>query len=368
MTNTFRNRQYGAATLITTIILISVSTMIVIFAAKYGVMQQKSNSNFLRNNQAFQAAEAGLEYGITHLQTNSATILASPSGGYIQPYTNSSITNVALGNGARFTVVYTNPVANNYTRIRVTSTGTSDDNTASKSMSQDVQQGSVLMNPPDVPLVSKGEVEMGGNSTVRNLYTSSTIQAGDEVEIEGSAQTVLNSGQSSNASLIKSDVVDEISSIAALSNSDFFTSYFGTNSNTVKNSADFYYNNSSNTNYSATLNGKTGSIIWIDQTAGTAQIRGNTVIGTAANPVLLIVNGSIDLSGGVVINGFVFVTGSASTDIIGNVTINGGIVIGGDTSIRGSATINYEPDIINTLRQSPAMMYYAKIPGTWKDF
>lgn len=361
-------QQNGAVTLVTTLILITVSTMIIIFAAKYGVMQQKSNANQIRANQAFEAAEAGLEFGIMYLQTNSSAILATASGGFLQPYTNSSVTNVALGNGSHFTVVYTNPVANDYARIRVSATGTSDDAAATKTVSQEVQYGSVLMYPPIVPLIARDDVHLSANAIIRNLYSATTVNAGDDVDLDGGSQTILSSGQSSNSSIINSDIDDDISSLKSLSSNDLFATYFGSNKNTIKNIADFYYSNSISTNYSSILDGKAGSIIWIDQTGGAAQIRGNTTIGTDAAPVLLIVNGNMDLFGNVIITGFVFVSGTTSTDFFSNVIINGGLVSGGDFSMSGSAALNYEPGIISVLRQSPSLMYYAKIPGSWKDF
>ena len=98
-----RRRIKGAATLIVSTTLLVVSTLIIIFAANYGMMQDKATGNTLRFNQAYQAAEAGLEFGINYLKHNSATILANPVGGFVPAYSDANITNSALPDGSRYT-------------------------------------------------------------------------------------------------------------------------------------------------------------------------------------------------------------------------------------------------------------------------
>jgi Tfp pilus assembly protein PilX len=166
MINLFRklmhSKHRGAATILITLILLSVSTLIVLFAANYGVMQQKVSTNAYRYYQAYEAAEAGLEFAIPYLQQNKATILAGPVGGYIPAYSDSSTANVTLGNNSRYTIVYSNPIANNYDLIKITVTGTSDDGTSSQVISQLVQFDSFLSSTPSSPLTAKGAVTLKG--------------------------------------------------------------------------------------------------------------------------------------------------------------------------------------------------------------
>lgn len=369
MINIFRNikkRQRGAATIIVTTVLIVLISMIMIFAAGYNKMQQNTAANLNRNNQAFQAAEAGMEFAINYLRQNSAAILANPSGGYIQPYSNSSTTNVTLANNSKYSFVYSNPVANNYNLIQITSTGTSDDGGSTRVITQQVQHGSLLASLPDFSLISQGAVEVEGSSKVTNLEQAQTVQSGGAVNFQGSGKVVTQTGSYNNGFSTQSN----IASLKAMSSNNLFATYFGASPNAVKNSFTNYYSNNSSTNYSSTLNGKTGTSIWIDQTGGTASIRSNTTIGSPTSPVILVINGNFDISGNVTIYGMVFVFGSGltETDITGNVNITGGVVSGSSLELSGSTGLTYNSAVLNALQGQAGTSYYAKIPGTWKDF
>lgn len=367
MTSLFLKKQ-GAATLLFTVTLLTLSTLIILFATNFAVMQDKITANLNRNSQAFEAAEAGLEFGINYLQVNSATILANPVNGFIPAYSNASTTNVILANNSKFSITYANPIANNYTLITMTSTGTSDDGLATRVVSQRINFGSMLANAPSVPLTSESSVSMTGNANVRNTTSTSTIVAGLDVSIGGSATTILASGISSTSGNIKADVQQNVTSLQTMSQADFFATYFGVPMATAKTNSAHFYTNSTSTNYSSTLNGMTATSIWIDQTGGTATINGNVTIGSATDPVLLVVNGNIDITGNVTFYGFLFVIGEASTDILGNVTLNGAMAGQAPINLTGNVNINYDSAVLTQVKNKSTTSYYAKVPGTWKDF
>ena len=361
-------RLSGAATLFLTIVLLAVSALIIIFTANYGKLQSKSIANINRNQQAFEAAQAGIEFGINYLNTNNSTILASPVGGYIPAYSDSNTTNVSQANGSSYTISYENPIASNYELIKVTSVGTSDDGTSTHTVSQLVQFGSMLLNPPTVPLTSKGSISLGGNSQIINTYTNDTVISGAGVSINGSASTILSSGTSSTAGNIQSDIQQNDGTLSSISDTDFFSNYFGLEPASIKSSAEHYYTNSNSTNYGATISGLSGTSIWIDQTAGQATINGSITVGTSANPVLLIINGDVKFTGNVTIYGYVYILGSTTTDLSGNVQIIGSMATADQLSATGSIQVVYSPTVLSNLQNNGSMRYYAKIPGSWKDF
>lgn len=366
MTNLFRKQQ-GAATLIITIIALFTITLIVLFAGNFGVMQQKTTTNLYNSNQAYEAAEAGLEFAIPYLQKNQSTILANKSGGYLSPpYSDSSTTNVTLANGSQYSIVYSNPTANNYNLIKITVTGTSAGGAATRTISQLVQYGGNLNTVPTSTLVSQGTVNLSGNTSIVNKETNSTIVSGTGVTLSGASATTTSTG-GSNKDNMGGDITQNNSALNTTTPSDLFANYFGVSSTVFKNNVTNYYSNSSDTNYSSTFNGMTGNIIWIDQTGGNAVINGNVTIGSPTNPVILIVNGNLYLSGTPTIYGLIYEMGGATqTDVLGNVALNGGLITSGTLNVSGSTTITYSSSILNVLKDSNG--YFAKVPGSWKDF
>lgn len=362
-------KKQGASTLIIAIVLMVTSSLIILFAANYGQMQNKLTGNINRSAQAYEAAQAGLEYGINYLKTNAATITASPSGGFIS-YTNPSLTNVTLANNSQFTVSYANPIANNYLIMTVTSTGVSDDGSSTRVIRQQVKFGSVLLNTGTRAVTSKGVVTVSSNGEVINTATNQTILSAMNVTLSGSGETVTSSG-GSTAGNIGPDIQANNAALASTSVNNFFASFFGTTSTSnVKAQMAHTYSNSTDTDYSATLNGMNGTTIWIDQTNGTtASITGNTTIGTSTNPVLIIVNGSLSMVGNITVNGFIFIIGTSGiTTLTGNLAINGAIASSDTFNMSGNSQVSYDPTILKNLQNNPSISYWAKIPGSWKDF
>jgi Tfp pilus assembly protein PilX len=372
MTNSILNKdnQRGATTLVVATMLLVTATLIVLFAASYSLMQQKITANQFRNQQAFTAAEAGLEYGINYMQQNTATIIASPTGGHLRPFTNAQTTNVTQANGSKYSIVFTNPIASNYTLITITSTGTSDDGTATRVVSEQIQYGSVLFTPSHNALTTKGSLTLSGNSVITNNTYNSTVTLANTVTMSGNVSTVTSGGTASTPGHIGSDISQNNATLAAMSVATLFSDYFGAQESTIKGQMAHVYTSSGSTNYSSILNGMSGTTVWIDQPSGTATITGNTTLGTPSNPVLLIVNGNLAVSGNTNIYGFLFVVGStsATTDISGTLNINGGMATGDSLAISGNSNIVYNASLLVGVQNSGSTTYYAKVPGSWKDF
>lgn len=367
--NLLKNKfaQQGAATILLTLLLISNITLIVLFSANYSLMGYKITSNQYKNNQAFTAANAGINFGIAYLQKNSTTIVSNPSGGYIN-YSDTSTTNVSLANGAKFTTVYTNPTANNYKLIAVTSTGKSIDGSATRVISTMVQQGTEPLTNPTAPLITKGSVAMSGNASIINGSSNSTIQSGSTVSITQSASTSPQIGSGSNSSSLGTDVTQNSATLSSLSSGDLFATYFGVPMSVfLANKVNHHYTNSVSTNYNSILGGMTGTVIWIDQTGGsTASINQSTTVGSSSSPVILIVNGNFSLADSANIYGAVYVSGNLSSNMNENSGINGGLITFGSNTLTGDTRITYNNSILNTLQQSN--IFFAKVPGSWKDF
>ena len=354
----------GAAILLMTVILFLVSTMVIIFAASYVRMQSKTVSNFDRERQALSAAEAGMEFAINYLDVNSGIILASPVNGHLAPFSNSSITNVALGDGSTFSITYTNPTADDYTLIQITSVGVSADGSATRTVNQLVKSGSIFFNIPSGAITVANSVSLSGSSSVSNTDTGSTIVSGSTVSLTGDANTT-GTGSFSG-------ITQNVSSLSSSTSSQIFNTYFGTDSTTfVEQQFAHIYTNSGNNNYSSTLGGMTGTSIWIDQTSSsTVSLNGTTTIGSETSPVLLVVNnGTLAVSGNLTFYGFIFMLGSGSAvTITGSAETNGAIVSVGTLNMSGHAEMYYSSSVLSDLQDLSSLHYYAKVPGSWRDF
>lgn len=360
MINTFPKlrKVHGAATLVVTVMLLVAAALMVIYSAQHGVMQQRSSANQLASARAFEAAEAGLEFAIVYLRSNASTITASPVSGFINyGASNSSLTNVTLGDNSRFSVVYTNPTANNYQLLRITSTGLNPDGTSTRAVTQLVKYKPILVTTPTNPSTVLGSVSLQGSATVTNNEGAQTIKAGSTISYQGSASSTSTTG-SSDKNTVGPDISANDATLSGMSSATFFQTFFGTTAANIKNSVTNYYVSGS----VPSLDGVTNSSIWIE---GDYSQTGNTDIGTATGPVLLIVNGNLSLGGNVTIYGFVFVNGTMSSQS-GTPDIIGGFATAGNLSLKGNPDISYNSSVLNFATQQTGN--YAKVPGSWRDF
>lgn len=326
-------RERGAATLLLAVIMLSVSTLMIVFAANFGILSTKSVNNMVGQAQAIQAANAGMEYGIVYLQTNKSTITANPIAGFIAyGPSDSSITNVTLANSSKYSITYSNPIANNYNVITIRATGTNSDNTATASMEQKVSAGAPSLK---AAITTQGNLVTSGNVTITGAYG---VQAGGSVT------------QSGNVHI--SSVTQNDTTLKNMSSSALFSSIFGVTQAQMQTQSN-YYSSSTGINYNS-LTGKN----WINSSV---TIAGNYTIGTPSNPVLLIINGNFTAAGTITINGLVYVTGM--TTMSGNATFNGGVVSQGAVTISGSVGA-YNGSIVGKFTS----VSYSFIPGSWKDF
>lgn len=359
----YKNKMRGAITLIATIVLMVASSLIIIYAAESYRMMTKSVANSNRNQQAIQAAEAGLDFGMNYFQKNSAAILLNPVNGYIPNYSSSN-TSATLANSSSYSIAYTNPIQNNYSIIKITSTGLSDDGSSSRIVSMNISSDSLLAGNVAIPIVTKGNVILSGNVNVTNLSAVHTIDAASTISLNGLSRTTTTSGVSASGS----DLHPNQNSLQTMTANDFMANYFGTSlTNAIKGQVAHSYSNNSSTNYGSTLNGMTGTTIWINQSNNSTATIDNSTIGTVASPVLIIVNGNLNMTGTTTIYGFVFASGTLGVNSGGGIfTLVGGVASGGNVNMQGNVNIIYNSAVLTTLKTN--LIYWAKVPGSWKDF
>ncbi len=388
------DNQKGYAVLAMILIILLSVTMLSVFITKAVVGDHHSTQNVMHGQQAFQAAQAGIEHGIVYLSENKDIIA------------NGHVLMGSLDSSGSYSVSL-NFIGGTNDTVNLVATGTSLDGLTTRTIEQTVKwvegsAGGVLA----VPLLVKGSVSLAGNAEVTNLEANYTIDtAAATVSFSGNGKTTLTSGTSSDSGTLEADINLSNATLAAMSADEFAQHVFG---NTVSGlsgqhiaTATVMHTGTGTTNYSSQLDEIAGQTIYINQDGGTVVLNSNTDIGTAQDPVTIVVNGSIDISGNTEIYGNVIVTGSATysgntkihgdsiaggamsvsgnTDInglafaagavnaSGNTDINGGLAVGGAYTASGNADIIY--DSVNLAGSvSSSAGKYGRIPGSWRDF
>jgi len=363
----------GAAVMITMFALLMLSSLVVFSTLKTVRSETIIARNQLHNDQAFEAGEAGLEFSYAYLKANYQEILLdesennSTSDGFIDSYTNALLKNFDNGHNTQYDVSYNNSIANNNNIISIASKGSSDLGNVSRSIYEQAAKVHYSTITPQASLITLGNVSLSGNAMIQNLVTDKTIWSGGTIFLNGSASTKDNNGNRSSRKFYGSDLSEKDPQLLLRSKNEFFKSMFGSDKITTKAHADIIYNYIDNQNISATLasDKNNGKSIWISQTAGTAFLTGNSIVGNSQKPVFLVIDGQFKANGNTEFYGIIYITQDWHNSGGGNLTIHGAVIVEGDFSGTGTPNIDYDQKVIN---KAMSIAKFTKIPGSWHDF
>lgn len=409
--------QHGMATLVVVIVVLVITTLMVFFATKVGIFDQRMAGNEVRYKEAFATAEAGVDMAVQRFEdqfaTNFsgtaswATIIASSA---IAAGTETDGTAAEAGEPS-FGVTITNAGGTVY---QFSSTGRSADGTGAATVSREVTMKSILGgSAPDVPIIVDGSVGTGGdfnivanpngggNGVPVSIWSGGPSPAGD-VSMAGSSATCNiqyfdgNNPQCSNPSGNTELISDgDGSSLTAYTNTfpdvlpndpnfpdDLFQFLFGVvraDWQTVYDMADSKHQVAADCSGLSATSGQKFRLWWI---TGDCNMGANQVIGSQAEPVILVIDDhQLDMGGGGArINGIVFIfdnpsnVATPSTDFHGSPAIYGALVsdVGG-AAMNGSYSVVYDPTLLSNLTPGGAVddganYSIAYIPGSWLDF
>ena len=88
------------------------------------------------------------------------------------------------------------------------------------------------------------------------------------------------------------------------------------------------------------------------------------MIGSAQNPVIMIVEGDFKFNGGATIYGVVYVIGNWSNSGGGSALLNGAAIVEGNMSSTGTTDLDFSSSVSNLSNITTLV----KIPGSWRDF
>lgn len=416
-------RQKGMATIIVAIIILVVISLMVLYAARVGLFDQRMSANQARAKEAFAIAEAGLDMAAETYEalysdstdvtdpTTLATILANS-----QITTNTNSDGVAASaNQSYFTATITASGAIN----TVTATGVGADGTGTAT----VQRQFTLVNgfggtTPDVPVIVGGSVGTGGNFNIVanpngggegvpvSVWTGSSAPTYSTANIEATGSSATchfefytgNNAQCANPSGSGHDenISDGDGTVLTsydpnfpdlLPNDpdfpdDLFNFMFGINRAdwaTMRSQVANKTNGQQVVTNCTTLvalgaaAGETYPFWWIE---GGCDIGGNITIGSEDYPVVLIINDSLlKVNGGATIYGITYLFdnpstgGGPSAQLSGTTELIGSFVSeAGDAAMSGSYSVVYNPDVFDNFLNNGSSYSFAWVPGSWRDF
>lgn len=415
MTNSFNlyckgiaRKQRGALTLAVSLAILMLSTLVTFNVSKAILMEQKITNNDNRAKMAFEAAEAGVIAALDYIENDPDRVAGVntydggiacglPAGSFMDCVFDTNAdglgdTNFSAVGSASVTVTITD-LSTNLTSLRIVATGRSDDGSAVRRISQTIMTINPLPNAPNNPVITRGSMIIGGSATVHNQEGHSTIWTGSEIDMgsnNSTATEVPDVGdtpsyptcmdtpgtctlvEASDNSVKGLDVIENDTSLSALSDVEFFENFFGINPTTYRASMVTLDTTAANANVDVDL--ATHEVVWIEGdtsfsgvTVGcTVSVTGNNECSNAnTKPSIVIVNGSASFSGGNQFYGILFVLGNVQ--ISGNTTIRGALVTAGDaqSSTGGSFDVWYNSSVLGGTSQAGATTGSA---GTWKDF
>lgn len=420
------NNQRGAATLFMSLVVLVLVTLVIIYSARTINLELKTTANHIRADQAFEAAESGLNYALEYFKgveldcsrnvDDAPDTCDNDTGNLADIGTPSFILNVGDDRS-------------------VTSQGFSDDQTATRTITVDVGVSSPLPNPPDNPWTSRGSTTIGGSATILNPEGHTTVWSGQATSDSSSnspsgfvanpahvaadnaanidypacmdtpmACSLVNTSNKNSKGL---DIIEFDASIGNLTKEEFFLNYFG--DDLVNSLTDFKEQKAttivtSQAQFDALLNSTNGTseviyvtvdVTWnggsmgctdaiggMNATNGSGWLPGaydaggtgdnetdpvDSCInndGPFAGPSLIVFEGNLTTKGNP--NGFGIVYVHGDLDASGGTwSQHGAVIIAGNAEGSGSLDVWYNSNLMDAVA---GLGNYGVVFGSWRDW
>jgi len=387
--------QRGAATLGIALMMVFAILLSVAFANRSVIFEAKTSANQYRAAQAFEAAEAGLDWALAQLNRDvpigddclpstqataslfrehgAAVIEAAciesdgvwacncPASGAAQPVGTGSS---ALGFSIRLAP------AEQVGLLRLTSTGCSDGTAAclgASGSSGARAQVQVLIgripgldSPPSAALTVRGTPSF--SSPVFNVRHADPRSGGITVHSGGGVDVTQLQLTSSPGTPVAASVIGDDTALAQLSAEGLFAGAFRMTKASWRAQPVVRVVDCQSACDASLAQAPHASLMWLD---GGLKLDTPIVLGTPERPVLLVVDGPVDIHANAVIHGVVYTTSPTWTDTAG-ASINGAVLVEGDLQATGATQINHNAALLLALQDHTGS--YARVPGSWRDF
>ncbi|MDD5267266.1 MAG: pilus assembly PilX N-terminal domain-containing protein [Methylococcales bacterium] len=406
MKNQYLQKQQGMATLIVSIVVLIITTLMVLMAAKVGIFDFRMAANEARYKEAFATAEAGLDFAVQKFDDQFRHNFDGTAASWTTIINNSQVPNgrkadgTAAGAGeASFGVSITDTGAliGGVSVYRFQSTGLSADGTGTATVQREITMKKILGgSSPEVSVMAAGSVGTGGdfnivanpngagNGIPVSIWTGGPSPNGDVTFTGNSAATCQLgdfNGTCSNPSgeklSSKGNVGPDILANDPNFPHDIFQYMFGVargDWETIYSMANSNYQVADNCTGLSATSGQKFRLWWI---TGDCNISGIT-IGSETAPVILVIDDHtlVDHSNGT-FYGIPYIfdnpsnPGIPSADFGGTPVIYGALVSdAGGGAMQGSYSVVYDSTLLGNIASPNNSANYGigYIPGSWRDF
>lgn len=415
--------QRGAAALIVVMLLFFVISMVAAYASRNLIFEQKTSANQYRATQAFEAAEAGLEWAVALLNggrvdaacvasadvandTFRARYLDVDAGGNFVPRTwdDAGTTEALRPSCVRTDAGWScscpaaaDPVlaapagAGSYPAFRLRfeatgqpgavrvlatgctrmdesclSAGQGTAGEAAATVSIVVALSQALATPPSAALTVRGNLD---TASALRLQNTDVATAGITAHVGGTVTApaaVLRTvpGSPAEASIAAGDA-----SLASRTGAQLFASLFRVDKTVFSHQPGVVRLAGCAAACTAKLQeavlSHPGRVLWVD---GDLTIESDLVLGSANEPVLLVATGNVTLSApSVQIFGLLYSQAADwDNDGLGATVLRGAAVAEGNFIGSGLPVIEYDPAILRRLQLATGAL--VRVPGSWRDF
>ena len=355
--------QQGVTTLIISLIILVAVTLVTMYTAKNMVVDQKITANEYRGLQASEAATAALERGISYLES---TDKGDNDSDDQADYLIGSPGNSTLAGGSYYEFYFEdNTTSGNRTRMWVRATGFSDDRSFSRTATQLVVYKPFLVKTPEAAIRAIGDITVQGNTITGNNDNATggnVMELGGNVFFTGNPDIESLGSQYStkdyNDGTIPPGVLNENEAdLQTMTADELFQESFGQSKDDVV-AGDTVHEQSD----CSGLPGAEGDKQIIHIT-GDCKITAHDDWGSAADPIILIVDGELDFGGGGAYYALIYANSVAS---FGGKQLFGAAIVEETSTLGGTYDLFYDGSVLDALKNSLGNM--VKLTGSWRDW
>ena len=420
----------GAAALVTVMLLFFLISMVAAYASRNLIFEQKTSANQYRATQAFEAAEAGLEWAVamfnggridasclpssdvandtfrrryltldagtgnlaprtwnnagvpeplrpTCVRTDAgwacscpadgAPVLATPSGDGPYPAFRLRFEAFDPGAGQQPGVIRVESVGCTLLDEACLGTAQGGGGEAAARVSIVLALNSALVTPPSAALTVRGQVSTG--AAPLQLRNTDTASSGITVDAGGDVVLSTQRLRSHPGTPAEASIIANDASLGVLTPDQMFSSVFRLGKTSYRLQPGAVILDDCASACSARLQAAVQSNPGrVIWVDGDLRIEANVALGTPAEPVLIVSSGNINLdAASVQIAGLLY---SQAADWnnggLGTVTVQGAAIAEGNFVGSGTPAIDYDAAVLRTLRLGTGTM--VRVPGSWRDF